>query len=188
MHLSVAAHFKHARISSTPLLSMALTTPTAFSSMAVCNCRQANVGPDLLAYLKARSLDRTATLALVANDEAKYVKAIVEPRINGVTVEVPIAKATMLDLWSEARRQRNAHVALPCQHSRPMRSPPCRYFSAWSACVEAYNAKLLDGKRCSFPTQQLLGAEEILARLYREHHKTNVYTLLGLGEILSRRT
>ena len=54
--------------------------------------------------------------------------------------------------------------------------------------MEAYNAKLLDGKRRAFQTQLLLGAEEILARLHHEHQKSKVYTPLGLGEILSRRT
>ena len=67
---------------------MALATPTASSAIAPFAqlAAEANVGPDLLDYLKARSLDRTATLALVASDEAEYIRAIVEPFINGVTI------------------------------------------------------------------------------------------------------
>ena len=41
----------------------------------------------------------------------------------------------------------------------------------------------------SFPAKQLLGAEEVLARLfYHEHTKSKAYGRLGLGKILSRRT
>ena len=54
--------------------------------------------------------------------------------------------------------------------------------------MEAYNAKLLDGKRRKFPTDMLVGAEEVLARLYHEHTKSELYMPLGLGEILSHRT
>ena len=54
--------------------------------------------------------------------------------------------------------------------------------------MESYNAKLLDGRRRKFPTDMLVGAEEVLARLYHEHTKSKLYTPLSLGEILSRRT
>ena len=39
-----------------------------------------------------------------------------------------------------------------------------------------------------FPTNLLLGAEEVLARMYFEHTKSKEYTAVGLGEILQRRT
>ena len=54
--------------------------------------------------------------------------------------------------------------------------------------MESYNAKLLDGRRRKFPTDMLVGAEEVLARLYHERTKSKLYTPLGLGDILSRRT
>ena len=42
--------------------------------------------------------------------------------------------------------------------------------------MENYNAKLLDSKRRRFPTNTLVGAEEVLARLYHEHTKSKLYT------------
>ena len=53
---------------------------------------------------------------------------------------------------------------------------PPKHFLAWAHCVENYNAKLLDGKRRTFRTDMLVGAEEVLARLYHEHTKSKLYT------------
>ena len=39
-----------------------------------------------------------------------------------------------------------------------------------------------------FPVKELLGAEEVLARLWHEHTKSKMYKALTLGEILCRRT
>ena len=44
------------------------------------------------------------------------------------------------------------------------------------------------GEPRDFPTNLLLGAEEVLARMYFEHTKSKEYTAVGLGEILQRRT
>ena len=46
----------------------------------------------------------------------------------------------------------------------------------------------IDGVKRYFPAEKLLGAEEVLARLWHEHTKTKDYKPLGLGEIVSRRT
>ena len=134
-----------------------------------------------------------------------------DPFVNGHVVggtthkardgEGDIARAILLHMWMKAKRQWQVHAALPTPSpptpttttttttsSSTADEKPPKHFSAWAQCVETYNAKLLDGKRRKFPTDMLVGAEEVLARLCHEHTKSKLYTPLGLGEILSRRT
>ena len=70
----------------------------------------------------------------------------------------------------------------------PPAGPPPKSFEAWGPLVQAYNAKLLDGKPRQFPTRRLAGADAILARIYHEHTVSKAYTPLMLGEILAART
>ena len=65
---------------------------------------------------------------------------------------------------------------------------PPKHFAQWSAQVQAYEEKTVDGVKRVFPTEKLLGAEDVLARLWHEHTKTKEYKPLGLGEIVARRT
>ena len=192
---------------------MTSSTPTAASAMIDLAdlAAQAAAGPDVLAYLKARGIDRTATLALIASAEDAFIRAVADPFVNGHAVggtthkakdgEGDIARAIMLHMWMEAKRQWQARVAVPTPSpstpatttttsttSSSTDEKPPKHFTAWAQCVENYNAKLLDGKRRRFPTNMLVGAEEVLARLYHEHTKSKLYTPLGLGKILSRRT
>ncbi|CAE7884155.1 POLA2, partial [Symbiodinium sp. KB8] len=70
----------------------------------------------------------------------------------------------------------------------PPAGPPPKSFDAWGPLVQAYNAKLLDGKPRQFPTRRLAGADAVLSRIYHEHTVSKAYTPLLLGEILSART
>ena len=54
--------------------------------------------------------------------------------------------------------------------------------------MKRYNEVTVAGEPRDFPTNLLLGAEEVLARMYFEHTKSKEYTAVGLGEILQRRT
>ena len=84
---------------------------------------QAAAGPDVLAYLKARGIDRTATLVLIASAEDVFIRAVADPFVNGHAMggtthkakdgEGDIARAILLHMWMEAKRQWQAHVALP---------------------------------------------------------------------------
>ncbi|CAE7838599.1 unnamed protein product, partial [Symbiodinium necroappetens] len=65
---------------------------------------------------------------------------------------------------------------------------PPKTFAAWTQQVTAYEEKLFDGKRRTFPVQELLGTEEVLARMWFEHTVTKMYTPVTLGEVLCRRT
>ena len=100
-------------------------TPTAASAMIdfADLAAQAAAGPNVLAYLKARGIDRTATLALIASAEDVFIRAVADPFVNGHAVggtthkakdgEGDIARAILLHMWMEAKRQWQAHVALP---------------------------------------------------------------------------
>ena len=70
----------------------------------------------------------------------------------------------------------------------PPVGPPPKSFDAWGPLVQAYNAKLLDGKPRQLPTRRLAGADAVLSRIYHEHTVSKAYTPLLLGEILSART
>ncbi|CAE7863082.1 eIF3-S7, partial [Symbiodinium necroappetens] len=123
--------------------------------------------------------------------------------------EEPVATAIMMHLFVEARRQwdtfSQAPTAPPAQpaasaaaqppagHSPPgsatpghIPDRPPKTFAAWTQQVKAYEDRLLDGKRRTFPVQELLGAEEVLARMWFEHTVTKMYTPITLGEILCR--
>ena len=47
---------------------------------------------------------------------------------------------------------------------------------------------LVGGEKREFPTIELLGAEEVLSRIHWEHTKSKLYTPVGIGEILAKRT
>ena len=171
--------------------AMTSSTPTAASAMIdfADLAAQAAAGPDVLAYLKARGIDRTATLALIASVEDAFIRVVADPFVNGHKVggtthkakhgEGDIARAILLHMWMEARRQWQAHVALPTPSpptpatttttsttSSSADEKPPKHFTAWAQCVENYNAKLLDGKLRRFPTD--IGFCTPLSRAHQE--------------------
>ena len=140
---------------------------------------------------------------------------VVQPFLSGVTVadvehkavagSEDVAKAVMVHLFTEAQRQWRAATStppmlppgmLPAPAAPPAPAPattspddrPPKHFAQWSAQVQAYEEKTVDGVKRVFPTEKLLGAEDVLARLWHEHTKTKEYKPLGLGEIVARRT
>ena len=172
----------------------------------------AGAGPDMLAYLEARSLNRTATLALVADTWEAVDTKVFRPFRDGVIVagtthkvaddEAPVAQAILRHMWSEARRQWDLHSAPP---PRPAPTPPApspasaslppgtgekppKGFPEWGRLVDAYNQVLLGGEPRTFPADELLGAEDVLARMHWEHTRDKLYTPVAVGEILSKRT
>ena len=172
----------------------------------------AGAGPDLLAYLEARSLNRTATLALVADTWDAVDTKVFRPFRDGVVVagtmhkvaddEAPVAQAILRHMWSEARRQWDLFSAPPPRPApaAPAPSPasaslppgpgekPPKGFPEWGRLVDAYNKVLLGGEPRTFPADELLGAEDVLARMHWEHTRDKLYTPVAIGEILSKRT
>ena len=175
----------------------------------------AGAAPPVRAYLAAKGIASTPTLALIAEDATAFVAKVVQPFISGVTVagaehkaaagSEDVATAVMVHLFTEAQRQWRAATSapptlppgmLPAPAAPPApatttTSPddrPPKHFAQWSAQVKAYEEKTVDGVKRVFPTEKLLGAEDVLARLWHEHTKTKEYKPLGLGEIVARRT
>ena len=176
--------------------------PLIAAAMADCAdvAKAAGAGPDMLEYLEARSLHRTATLALVADTWDDVDKKVFRPFADGFLAkgkklqvsaeEAPVAQAILRQMWCECRRQWDEvsrpapapAVSAPGAGSTtgaplaplPSDRPP-KDFPHWSRLVAAYNGVLVGG------------AEEVLSRIHWEHTKSKLYTPLGIGEILAKR-
>ena len=192
-------------MASPPLIAAAMAD---FADVA----KAAGAGPDMLEYLEARSLHRTATLALVADTWDDVDKKVFRPFADGFLAkgkklqvsaeEAPVAQAILRQMWCECRRQWDEvsrpapapAVSTPGAGSTtgaplaplPSDGPP-KDFPHWSRLVAAYNGVLVGGEKREFPTIELLGAEEVLSRIHWEHTKSKLYTPLGIGEILAKR-
>ncbi|CAE7802957.1 unnamed protein product [Symbiodinium sp. CCMP2592] len=152
----------------------------------------AGAGPDLVEYLKVRSLNRTATLALVADEWSDVDARVFQPFRDGDEIagktykatpaEQPVVRAIIRHMWSEARRQWNEFstpapapsTAAPPPATLPtmVGEKPPRTFPEWTDLVARYNAVQLGGEPRSFPAERLVGAEEVLARIHWEHTKS----------------
>ena len=134
-----------------------------------------------------------------------------EPAAPGITLdatEKPIAKAVLRFMWHlavESRKKVSAAAsAIPATttpgvgtlgaapSSTPdasTKTPKTLPAGEWRVLLEKYNSVLLHGeRRDDFPERELLGAEAIVARVLDEHRRTKLYSPVGLGEILSRRS
>ena len=189
-----------------PTLASSMMTP--FADLAAA----AGAGPQLTAYLAARNLHRTATLALIATALPEFEDRVVRPFLEGVEIagthyqapeaEHSVVQAIMHHMWAEARKQWATHIEVPAPAAVPVPSAappgavvpalpgdrPPKTFPEWGPLVKRYNEVTVAGEPRDFPTNLLLGAEEVLARMYFEHTKSKEYTAVGLGEILQRRT
>ena len=123
--------------------------------------------------------------------------------------EKPIAQAVMEHMWQEARMQwqrRQAAVPLAAPAipgaaapANPGTSPGTTTPNAekapkqlpaqvWQKQVSRYNGITMDGRPRRFPEKEVLGAEQVLGRVWHEHTVTRAYTPIGLGEILQKRS
>ena len=201
---------------------MSAAFPTTASQMISFDdlALEAGAGAEILQYLEAKRINKVATLALVAVDQASFERFVVQPLVDGVEInsvkhqlspdDRPVGTAILLHMWLEARRQWTTFSAASTAPT-PAPSPPSsgtpatmaqpglsavdggderapKTFPQWRQQIERSNEVLLGGRRRRFPERQLMGAESVLARLWHEHTRTKLYTPLGLGEILARRT
>lgn len=58
----------------------------------------------------------------------------------------------------------------------------------WAQLIGNYGTQQIQGQDRSFPIQEVLGADQILARIYHELHVSKLFTPVALGEILQKRT
>ena len=109
-----------------------------------------------------------------------------QPSITAILLHMYLEARSQWDAWSAARGHRPS--ADDAQPAVAAGGPAAQVLRRLGPPVQAYNAKLLDGKPRQFPTRRLAGADAVLSRIYHEHTVSKAYTPLLLGEILSART
>ena len=176
--------------------------------------KEAAAGPQIQEYLDLRGVRTTATLALLGKDEDSLDRTLIQPLLQGWTkpcgtakIEIPasehpIAKAVLTHMWLVAKQSLQP-VIQQLQQPAPTASPTTSTPSAstaedkvpktlapgrWTTLIEAYQKQQLGGLDRRFPTQELLGAEPIIARMLHEFEVSKLFTPVGLGEIISCRT
>lgn len=175
---------------------------------------EAAAGRELRRYLELRGVKTIGTLALLAADEESFQRKLVDPLLSGFTSrtervavpddEKPIARAVLLHSWSLAKaawaRSMSPPTPVAAAGSAPVTTsapsstaadhkvPKCMPPGKWSELVAAYNNVTLNGRPRAFPVRELLGAEQVVTRLWHERHISKMYTPLQLGEILQQRS
>lgn len=175
---------------------------------------EAAAGRELRRYLDLRGVRTIGTLALIAADEDSFQRSLVDPLMAGFgsgaekisvpEAEKPIARAVLLHTWSLAKTAWARSMAPPAPATPVATStgatptssgstadnkvPKCLPPGKWSEMVAAYNNVTLNGKPRSFPVKELLGAEQVVTRLWHERHVSKMYTPLQLGELLQQRS
>ena len=168
--------------------------------------------PCLVEYLEIRGIRTPATLALLNKDEDGLDRTLIQPllqgwpREDGTIISIPdtdkpIAKATLIHMWMMAKQSwEQAQVAAqPRPPSPPATAPGTTTAAAedkiaktlapgrWAALVQDYQFQQIGGEDRIFPVLELLGTENIIARVLHEHEVSKTYTPVLLGEIVSSR-
>ena len=120
--------------------------------------------------------------------------------------EQPIATAILHHMWSECRSLWSKMQAAATPASFPTATPPSSHASGsaapatedkapkqlphgvWNKLLHNYERQQIDGRTRTFPVQEVLGAELVLARLHWKHETSKLYTPVKLGELLELRT
>ena len=180
------------------------------------------VPPSAKLYIAAKGVHSVSVFALLAKNDADFKTYMIDPFVNGVTIqgidykcfEDPnIVEAYMTAAWEECQHSRKEQavqqqLALqntlstspgPQQMSLPTtqqqqqtitstRTPKELSPGTWAAQIKKYEDVTLDNVKRIFPSQLLIGAEEVLARMLHERTVTTCYTPVKLGEIISNRS
>ena len=179
--------------------------------------QEAAAGDEIKRYLSARGIKTTATLALLATSLEQLDRVLVKPLMDGWQVEgstpitltpseQPIAMAILHHMWSECRALWSKMQAASTAASFPTATPPTAPASGsaspaaedkapkqlphgvWNKLLHNYERQMIDSRTRTFPVQEVLGAELVLARLHWEHETSKLYTPVKLGELLELRT
>ena len=164
---------------------------------------EAGAGTELAAYLEDRGIKTPATLALLANDDAEFDSVVLQPLMSGwktkaggtITVpesEKPIAKAILkhhveLGSWRLQGSDGSPQPSFTTT-AKDEKIPKTLPAGVWSAAIKRYESQQIGGSNRTFPTQELVGAEVVLARIHHELTISKLFTPVGLGEILQKRT
>jgi len=179
--------------------------------------QEAAAGDEIKRYLSARGIKTTATLALLATSLEQLDRVLVKPLMDGWQVEgstpitltpseQPIATAILHHMWSECRalwaKMQAASTPASFTPATPTSTPasgsaaPAAEDKApkqlphgvWNKLLHNYERQMIDNRNRTFPVQEVLGAELVLARLHWEHETSKLYTPVKLGELLELRT
>ena len=175
---------------------------------------EAAAGRDIVAYLEDRGIRTSATLALMATEADQLQRVVIDPLLNGwkkgdgsmisiPEIEKPIAAAILSHMHAECRRawvaQQTTSVPIPSptpsggsgsgttktsEDKAPKQLPQ----GIWSQLLNNFQSQQLHGKDRIFPTQEILGADAVIARVWWEHTHSKLYSPVQLGEVLQART
>ena len=174
--------------------------------------QEAAAGDEIKRYLAVRGIKTTATLALLATNLEQLDRVLVKPLMDGWPIEgstaitltpseQPIATAILHHMWSECRSLWSKMQAAATPASFPTATPPSSHASGsaapatedkapkqlahgvWNKLLHNYERQQIDGRTRTFPVQEVLGAELVLARLHWEHETSKLYTPVKFGEL-----
>eukprot|EP00435_Cladocopium_sp_Y103_P050539 s110_g15.t1 len=195
-----------------------MTAVAGTQAMTLAELAQnAGAGQVIVDYLHARGIKTTPTLALISPTREEFLSQVVRPLLEGYqkgTIrlaveedEKPIAQAVLEHMWQEAQLQWQQRLAAVPINPPQVASAPATTPSAggattvasdkvpkslpaqiWQKQISRYNSVTLEGRPRKFPEREVLGAEQILGRMWFEHTTSKSYTPTGLGEILQRRS
>lgn len=158
-------------------------------------------------YLQARGIKTIGILANVASDLNSLKTYVATPFIEGIkigaeefqlsTVDKEIWEAAIQVAWEDAKKARGAELspalvtgvrseAKEGDEEKPLKTPKTLAPHVWLRQIRRWEQSFQPER--AFPQDQLLGAEEVLARMLHEHTVTKQYTPLRLGEILQMRS
>ena len=165
-----------------------------------------------MAYLADRQIKTVPTLALIAKDEAALERVLIQPLMSGwrnseggeiklAEIEKPIAEAVLRHMWALCQQEWAAQQApdpavapaaastTPATKSGGEEKVPKQLPSGvWAQLIRNYESQQIQGQDRTFPIQEVIGADQTLARIHHELHTSKLFTPVGLGEILQKRT
>ena len=112
----------------------------------------------------------------------------------GVAVAVLEHMVDQIELARNAQFASVSAVPAPATTIAPSRSttdeqkaPKTLPKGYWATVTQEYEKEMVAGVNRSFPLHQLVGAEEVLARMAHERQVSHLFTPVRLGEIISTR-
>ncbi len=176
---------------------------------------EAGAGTELINYLEDRGIRAPATLALLAHDDGEFDSIVLQPLLTGwktkaggviqlAEAEKPIAKAILRHMWNLARTSWKSQQAasLPAtlppdpsttttttsSHAKDEKVPKTLPAGVRAKAIQHYESLQIGGCDRAFPTQELLGAESVLARIRHELTVSKLFTPVALAKKESKST
>ena len=158
---------------------------------------------DEMEYLRAKGLTLTKHLARCATSDEAFEKKVTQPFLEGIDIAGEMHKAgrdsehvtaVMLVAFEEASKRRKAELkgttdsagAPGTAPSIPeLRCPKVLQTGAWQRGIDRWQGQWEPPRK--FPQKQLIGTEEVLARMLFERNNSRIYYPIFLNELLDLR-